>query len=309
MSRISEVRAARLAATQHGIFTLAEARRAGVPESTVFDLAHIGRIDRIAPSAYRVVGAPATWRSELMAKVCSAGEEALSSHRCGAHLWHIDGWGEVRHEMSIPNPVVRVHVDAIVHRLKGIEDCDRTVIDGIPVTSIERTLIDLAAVVSMSELATALDSALVQGLTTVRKIRRRQHQLGRRGRKGAGNLALLLVEREGQRSTFANKFERRLGRLLENAGLPRPIRQFVVRDQRGVAVARPDLSYPQALVAIEADSWRWHGGRQKFDEDLRRRNKLTAQGWRVMHITWTQLTREPSSVVSEIRRTLELADV
>jgi len=309
MAGRSDVGIVRRAESQHGVFTLDEARAAGASRWTVGRQVRAGRFERVEPSTYRVVGAPGSWRSGLSAAVRSAGERAVASHRCAACLWNLDGSHEGPLEISVPNTLVRPHLSAKVYRVTVLEDRDRTTIDSIPVTSIERTIIDLAAVLPLGGLAHALDSALVEGLTTVERVRRRQHRLGRRGRKGAGRLAMLLMERDGRDQARTNGFERRLVRALVRAGLPDPIPQFEVRDRRGVLVARPDFAYPDARLAIEADSYRWHGGRLAFDRDLRRRNRLTALGWRIVHVSWTQLVRNPASVVTEVSRMLGLSDL
>ncbi|MGZ4209619.1 MAG: endonuclease domain-containing protein [Actinomycetota bacterium] len=85
--------------------------------------------------------------------------------------------------------------------------------------------------------------------------------------------------------------------------MPRPEIQYPVRDGAHL-VAVVDFAFPSDLVAIEADGYRWHSGRARFQNDRARRNRLTTLGWRVIHVTWQDLLEQPRAVVEVIRRTL-----
>lgn len=86
---------------------------------------------------------------------------------------------------------------------------------------------------------------------------------------------------------------------MRRAGLPEPVRQHTIYD-RGRFVARVDFAYPHAKLAIEADGYRYHSGRARFESDRARLNALTALGWRVIHVTWAQLHDEPDQVIAQI---------
>ena len=97
--------------------------------------------------------------------------------------------------------------------------------------------------------------------------------------------------------------EQRLRRLLIKNGLPVPATQHEVRD-RGKLVARVDLAYPLARLAIEADGYRYHTGRAAWQRDLVRRNALSLLGWTVHHVTWEDIEVRPDEVVERVRTTL-----
>ncbi len=177
-------------------------------------------------------------------------------------------------------------------------------IDGIPVTGIVLTIIHLASFLRADALATALDSALVQGLTRADRVLDGVDALGRQGRRGTALLVELLGERmDGQRLP-ANRFERRLGALLVRSGLAKPVHQFEI-ELAGLSDARPDLAYPDLRIAIEADSHRWHAGRTSWEHDLERRTALAAAGWLVLHFSWRDLVGRPQFVVGSVARTVE----
>jgi very-short-patch-repair endonuclease len=72
-------------------------------------------------------------------------------------------------------------------------------------------------------------------------------------------------------------------------------------------LARVDLAYPDVLLAIEADGYRYHSGRVAWQRDLERRNALTSRGWRVIHVTWKDVVLEGERVAADIRRALGIA--
>ena len=170
-----------------------------------------------------------------------------------------------------------------------------------------RTLIDLGAVVGRETVELALDDALRRRLTSLKMLLGRLDDLGGKGRRGAGVLRSLLKERDPKDAASESVLESRLLGLLRRAGLPKPITQYEVRAKARL-LGRVDFAYPDARVAIEADGYRYHSGRAAWQRDLRRRNTLTSRGWRVIHVTWSDVVGGGEEVVSEIRRALEHSD-
>jgi very-short-patch-repair endonuclease len=295
---------ARQAADQHGVLRRADARAHGLSASALHRRTEAGLLVPCHPNVVRAAGAPVTWRGELLAAVLSSGDAAVASHRSAAELWALDGVEEGVIELTLPLGYRPTRKGAIVHRAVVVDPTDRTVIDGIPVTRIDATLIATAAVVRADRLSDIVDSALVQGLTRADRVLARLDRLGRRGRRNAGRLALLLEQRIGGARPHESRFERRLCSLLERRGLPRPEVQFEVR-VGGRLVGRADLAYPELRVAIEADGYRWHGGRGAWERDLARRTALAAAGWLVLHFSWRDLAQRPGSVIATVRAALD----
>jgi very-short-patch-repair endonuclease len=215
--------------------------------------------------------------------------------------------GKEQIEIGVPATRRVRRRELVVHELGGLERADVTVFDAIPVTTPTRTLIDLAAVVSADVLEEALDDALRRRLTTVRRLRWRLAQLGTRGRPGAGRLEKLVVARAGGTVT-ESVLETRFLRLLRRSGLSLPESQYEIRDGRRL-VARVDFAYPDLKLVIEIDGYRWHSGRARWERDLARRNALTALGWRVIHVTSTDLDERPGEIVAMIAGALVGSDL
>lgn len=101
-----------------------------------------------------------------------------------------------------------------------------------------------------------------------------------------------------QNRPLESRFEVRFERLLRHHGVPLPERQRVVTDERGRQ--RVDFAYPEARIVIECVSWRHHSGQKAWREDLARRRRLTAAGWRVIEFTWQEVSWEPVMVVTTV---------
>lgn len=124
------------------------------------------------------------------------------------------------------------------------------------------------------------------------------------GKGPAGTKALKqLIARRGSVAAMESALERKVWRLPTASRLPRPVRQYVLRDENAF-VARIDFAYPEARVAIEVDGYRWHSGRRAWARDLARRNRLTELGWRVVHVTHKDVTENGEQVVRRLERLL-----
>lgn len=99
-----------------------------------------------------------------------------------------------------------------------------------------------------------------------------------------------------------SEMERIFRRLLKSSGLPAPAAQHPVKI--GKEPAYIDFAYPQERLAIETDGYRWHGAKKRWEKDVMRTNELQAMGWRVVRITWAEMTERPERVVSLIRQLL-----
>jgi very-short-patch-repair endonuclease len=290
---------AAVAARQHGVILRADAIAAGLSGSATARRVRKGVLRRLHDGVYAVAAVPPTTRQTLFAAVRWAGPGSAASHRAAAHLWQLDGFSDPALEVSGPRRMRSRTVSSHITPPIPIEDM--STIDGIPVTSIERTLFDLAGVVDVDALEDALDSALRRPLTTMGRLKLRLRS--EKGRTGVGRLRALLHERDADGHPSESRFETRLNRLLLRSGLP-AARQFTIWDG-GVFVARVDFCFPEARLVVEADSYRWHGNRRAWQRDIERRNQMTALGWQIIQVTWADLTRNPDRIVGRLRDLLQ----
>jgi len=278
--------------------------RAGAPERVISRRVQTGRWDRVHPNVFRIAGAEMTWRQRLVAARLAWGEDdAVVSHRSTAAILRLPGFEPGILEVTVPPGRRRSGVDhVIVHRVP-LSPLDVTEVEGIPMTTPARTLIDLASVVRPDLLEEALDDALRRKLVTMPRMRWRLAEIGRQGRPGIAAIRELLDARGPAATVPASVFETRLRRVLREAGLPEPVLQHEVRD-RGRLVAVIDFAYVRERVAIEAEGYRWHGVRVRWASDLARRNALTALGWRILHVTWDDIVSGREQLIARVKALL-----
>jgi very-short-patch-repair endonuclease len=294
-------RVARFAAAQHGALSRAQALECGVGPRTIDRRLAAGVWDPLYPGVYRLAGSPATWRQSLLAACLAWGDGAVVSHRAAAALWSFPAFGPHTVELSVPRARQRSH-RGTVHRPSSLTAVDVTKIDAIPVTTVARTLIDVAACVPPEVVEEALDDVLRRKLVTLGRLRSRLNEIGGPGRRGSGTMAKLIAARADARGVPQSVFETRLLRALRRARLPLPAVQHQIKTRSGLVVL--DFAYVDKRVAIEADGFRWHSSRQQWDHDRARANELTMLGWTVVRVTWTQLRDRPDDVIEAIQATL-----
>ena len=214
-------------------------------------------------------------------------------------MFLIAGVGHGRLELTVPKGVRLRRAGVLVHEARDLTGVDVTVVDAIPVTTPTRTLIDLAAVLTPDAVEEALDDALRRRLTSISRLRWRIGELSRSGRRGLSVIRTLVDARSGDPSVPQSVLETRFLRLVRRKRLPEPKSQHQVRD-RGRLIAIVDFAYPDRGLAIEIDGYRWHSGRANWERDLARRNSLMSRGWRVIHITASDLERRAPEVVDQI---------
>lgn len=298
-------RLCRLAAARHGVFSRWEAIRAGATKSMIWRRVNAGRWERLHQGVYRLAGVPRSWPQMLMAACLGGGAGAVASHRSAAALWELAGVEPGEIEISVPRGRRISPRGVVVHEVLALPAADIALVDAIPATTPPRTVLDLAAVAPRDMVEEALDDALRRKLVSFRWLRWRLAQLRRSGRPGVTVLESLLRAREDG-SVPESVLETRLLRILDRAGLAAPLCQYEVRDRRGKLVGRVDFAYVDVHLAIEVDGYQWHSGRQRWERDLERRNALTNRGWRIIHVTWSDLERRPDEVVRTITRALGL---
>jgi very-short-patch-repair endonuclease len=174
-------------------------------------------------------------------------------------------------------------------------------VDGIPCTTVARTLLDLAAVVPVWELRKAVSEAEVRRVLdqgAVRSLIKRS-----RGRRGVARLRMLLDDIHPETRRTRSEMERRFLRMCTQAGLPQP--EVNVRLDVGDGYLSPDFLWRDAGLIVEADSRRYHDTDSAFQLDRRREQRLQLAGWRVSRCTWEQVTRESRVLAETIRGLLE----
>jgi hypothetical protein len=284
-------RIAALAGRQHGVVSVPQLRAAGLSKDAIYRRVAAGHLHRLRCGVYALGHLALTGRSRSLAVVLACGPAALLSHRAAGQLWEFvpgDSPIEVtvRHRRK-PGP------DVIVHRSRIVHPDDRAVVDAVPVTSVARTLVDLAEVFSERRLADAVHEAEVRRLFDLTGVEQALARVP--GRPGRHRLRRVLSAYDPQPPFTRNDAEGRFLELCARHSLPAP--------QANVSVGgcEVDFLWPEARLAVEVDGAAAHHTRRAFHEDRRRDRRLAALGIQVLRVTWRDLAVDAATVASELR--------
>ncbi len=177
-------------------------------------------------------------------------------------------------------------------------------LDGVPITTPERTVVDLGAS-NKWIVEAALEQGIRLGLFTLLDVERFMKRVARKGRRGVGVIRPLLAARSKWDSATESALEDRFRRLVGDWGLPEPVLQYTLFDESGRFVCRSDFAYPDARLLIELDSEAHHLDRIAFRRDRGKQNQAAVLGWTMLRYTWWDLEEQPVRVISEIQAKLD----
>ena len=227
------------------------------------------------------------------------GDDACVSHASAAALWGFPPFAPGPVELSTTRPKKPLP-PVVVHKLSADPRGHTTTVGPLRVLNAGRTLVDIAGSVSTDVLERCVEDALRRRLTSTKHL---HWLLGDRYGKGAAGISTLRRLLDSRLPGTESEFEVRLLQALRRSSLPSPLPQYEIFDGRRF-IARVDFAYPWAKVAIEADSYQFHSGREAWERDLKRRNALTAVGWLVIHVTYRQLEEGLAEVTERVRDAL-----
>jgi very-short-patch-repair endonuclease len=293
-----DARSARLAARQHGVITLEQALSCGVTADQIDYRVRTRRWRRVHRGVYTIAGAPERFEGRLLAAVFAGGRYAVASDSSAGALYRFDAIEPGALEITVPKRQsgriagVRVH-----HR--DLPRTDVASITGIPVTTPIRTVIDLAAALPIDSLEDVLHDAVRRHLVRPVDLVHRLTAEPRRGRRGIGSL-IELARSITSRTAAGSRWENKVRRAIERAGLPPLARQHVINDGQGNFVAKVDLAYPEARLYIEYDGGHHAAPRQRA-ADLDRQNRLSTLGWRPLRFIDADFKRPVAFLVEKVR--------
>ncbi|MGN6201748.1 MAG: DUF559 domain-containing protein [Solirubrobacterales bacterium] len=234
-----------------------------------------------------------------MAAVLASGPDALLSHHTAAALWGIRGYSGGAIHVTVPHKSTstkRIH-----RHFSVVPDDERVVEEGVPVTSVHRTIFDLAATASDDDVV-----AMIKEAEYLNRFDRLSlpdllaRYPGKRGsRKVQFALQRITEEPPGRKRS---RLETRFAPFLRRHHLPLP--RFNDWILLGTKRYRADCHWPHLRLIVELDGWQGHSSRSAFQDDRARDRALHAAGFSVVHLTWNQLDIEPNEVASDLRRLL-----
>lgn len=291
---------AAVAARQHAVFSREQAHQVGFDRRSIRWRVERRRWDRLARDVFAVAGAPDTWHRRAMAAALEVGAGAALTRRAAASLLGIPGF-----ERGPLETVTRECVDHVVtlstlHRSSLLPPNHLTSVDGIPCTTLARTLFDLAACERPARVARAVDNALGQMGLSVGRLEEVFGTLAGRGRAGTRTMRRILDERGDGYVPTESELEALAVAVVAAAGEAPLRRQVVLGDD--VPIGRVDFLDDRSRLVVEAQSRRFHSSWAAQVARMERHARLAALGYRVIEVTWWQLVNEPEVFISILRR-------
>jgi hypothetical protein len=285
------------ATRQHGIVSRRQLTAIGFSAGAIVRRIEAQRLHPVHRGVY-AVGHPLLMRyARYMAAVLACGERAVLSHRSAAALWGLCPPPSGRIDVTIPRGGSRNRRGVAVHTTRRLAADEATACEGVPCTTLARTLLDLAAVTQWRELRRALEQASYLGLFDRVAL---DAALGRaRGRRGTGRMRRLLAELVDEPPLVRDELERRFLDLLHTASLPHPVVNGLL------AGHQVDFHWPAKRLVVETDGRAAHDHAVAFERDRRRDLDLELAGWHVVRVTWRQVVNEPRRVAAMLRARLQ----
>jgi predicted transcriptional regulator of viral defense system len=290
-----------LAEEQHGVVALSQLRELGLSVQRIDKRVAAGWLHPVHRGVYAVGHRLLSADGHRMAAVIACGPGAVLSHRSAAAAWGLRRDGRNRIDVTAPGRRGRMPAGIEAHRDGSLRPADRTEVRGIPCTSVARTLLDLAAVVSPRELRNAVTQAEVErvfDLTAVREV------LGRsRRRRGVARLRRAIAEHDPRDERARGELERSFLALCRQADLPLPAVNVPLTV--GDTQLEADFLWWSTQLIVEADDRYSHLTVAAFEKDRRRDQRLRLAGWEVIRCTWRQVLDDPEELGHTLRALLQ----
>ena len=291
-----DVQVAQLAARQHGVVSRRQLLASGLSHDAIWRRTRAGRLHRVHAGVYSVGHRLLMPHAPYLAAVLACGDRAVLSHRSAAALWGLLPTGSGPIEVTIPLGGGDRRMGIAVHVTRIFDIPYLTECEGIPCTTVARTLLDLAAVGSPRLLRRALEQALFLRIFDRGPL---DAALARaNGRRGTATLRGLLAELADEPPLLRSELERRFFELVHRAGLPPPIVNGFV------AGYEVDFHWPGPRLVVETDGRAAHARVGAFERDRRRSLELELAGWHVVRVTWRQVAEEPAPLMAMLERRL-----
>jgi very-short-patch-repair endonuclease len=288
---------ARLAARQHGVFTRAQALACGYAPTTVARRVREGSWRRVTAGVYASAGATLGFRALCWAALLLAGRGAAVSHFAAAQLWHLPVDARRVH-VTLPLPRRRVPRPRVRWHRHHLADGDVQTVDGLPVTTLARTLLDCCLLLDDARAAALLDAALLR--RRVQFDRLYAELRARVGWRGTPRLLRLVATLDPAAQSRA---EGGLHQGLRARGWTGWVAQHPVFDAAGL-IRRIDVAFVGIRLAIEIDGWAWHTDPERFRADRAPWNRLERLGWHVMHVPAADALLRLDTVLDAIEQRL-----
>jgi hypothetical protein len=248
-------------------------------------------------AVYGFPGRAPSYRRSLWIALLGVGPHAVVSHWAAGAIHGLAGFPPTRFTLVVPHGSYGRTSIAVVHRTCAPPV--PVIVDGFPVTSVERTLVDLGKVVGPRRLGTALDDAVVTGKCRLAAVQRTFLDLARSGRKGITTMRMVLDARGEAYVPPRSELERLLDGVL--ATIPVEVTHEAPLPGREWSNERVDriVHAPRRLI-VEADGRKWHARMEAMARDHERDRDNLRAGYPTVRYCWDELRHHRQSVRDEL---------
>jgi hypothetical protein len=284
-----------LATPQHAVLGLEQLTAMGLTEAAVRKRAAAAHLHRVHVGVYSLVPpSMLSLKGHFLAAVFACGQTAALSHRSAAHLLGLRATSRERIDVIVPGKTKHARPGIDCHCSVNLTADDITIVDHIPVTTVARTALDLAAVVPRRQVERALDQAEILEVYDHLAL---LDQLDRNPRHpGAPTLKAILADHLAGTTETWSELEELCLAATRAAGVPPPEVNAFVDPGDGEPPIRADFVWRAQRVVVEADGFATHKTHGAFETDRRRDQRLHVAGWRPLRVTWRQLTNERARI-------------
>jgi very-short-patch-repair endonuclease/predicted transcriptional regulator of viral defense system len=291
---------AELARIQHGVVSRVQLLAQGWTKEEIDWRIRTGRLHRVHDGVYAVGHRVIPKLGHWMAAVLASGPDTLLSHHTAAALWKLRGYSGGAIHVTAPHK--STSTKRIRRHFSIVPEDERAVEEGVPVTSVHRTIFDLAATSSVDDVVAMIKQAeYLNRWDCLSLPDLLERYPGKRGsRKVRFALQRITEEPSGRKRS---KLEQRFAPFLRRHHLRLPrFNDWIFINGKRYCV---DCHWPDLRLIIELDGWEGHSTRSAFQDDRARDRALHAAGYSVIHLTWNQLRDEPESIAADLRALLK----
>lgn len=294
-----DARIALLARRQASTFARAQALAAGLTDSSIKRRLRSGRWERTHPGVYRLAGLAPSWASEVWAGLLAAGPLAVVTHETALGMHGSSHVPPRPVTLTVPHGGHARLAGVFVHQIDDLRPHHVVDLDGLPVSSAARAVVEGAATLGRRQLGRVLDDLVFDRRTSYPQVSTCLAEVARRGKPGVAKLGLVLDERSDGAVPPGSELERAMLAALHDAGLPPPQRQ-VALPGNGEIDGLVDAAYPDCRIILEADGRRWHTRVRDLARDHARDAQAARAGWQTLRFLYETIIHDPAGMCATV---------
>lgn len=289
-----------LAARQGGAISRRQMLDHGVSGSAIDRMLRSGRLQGRHTGVYVVSGSPPSGDQRRWLALLATGPDGVLAFESAAWVHRLStAASQGPTTVIVPHSGYRRLGDVTAHQISDVHDDHLTSIRGFPVTTVPRTVVDLAAVWRMARMALVIDDAVASKQASIAEIGGCLQSVARRGKPGVRVLTTLLDERGPGAAPAQSVLETAFFALVSRSRLPDPVRQHPLPRADG-ATGLVDAAWPQLRLIVEIDGRRWHQRLADMRRDRDRDVAAAGAGWLVVRFLHEHVIGAPDETLREL---------